>query len=237
MELLVDNRTELKYRDTELGKLKPLPKSVKDPDKFIEDFVKKQISLGEKEGESLQLILQRVELESRAPEETREEVEGHIEAAERFFEHIEKEGDAISEIRDAFLKMKIEKDTNTLNPWLEELGEVLAPLTTDRYMMINLPDASLGGAVRADGLEIPFNLLSIGTKVGLGLALRLSMARYFLEGLEGFLILDDPLVDMDPERQKAAARIIQNFAEEKQVIIATCHPAHSDLFGGHCINI
>jgi exonuclease SbcC len=61
------------------------------------------------------------------------------------------------------------------------------------------------------------------------------MARYFLEGLEGFLVMDDPLVDMDPERQEAAAKVIQNFASEKQILIATCHPTHADLLGGHMV--
>ena len=49
------------------------------------------------------------------------------------------------------------------------------------------------------------------------------------------MILDDPLVDMDPERQEATAKVIQNFAREKQILIATCHPTHADLLGGHII--
>ena len=50
----------------------------------------------------------------------------------------------------------------------------------------------------------------MGTKVGLGLALRLAMSKYFLEGSDGFLIMDDPLIDLDPERQEAASEYIVN---------------------------
>jgi len=233
LDLLVEKRTELKDLNGRLQKLRPLPTSVKDPDKFIQDFEKRQEILKEKESELSGLRIQQAGLEARAPEETQEEMVANIKMAEHHFKQVEMEGEAMKEIRDTFTKVKAAKDSQTLNPWLEELGRVLEPLTADRYKMVNLAQADMGKVIRADGLEIPFELLSIGTKVGLGLALRLSMAKYFLEGLDGFLVLDDPLVDMDPERQDAAAKIIQNFAREKQILIATCHPTHADLLGGH----
>jgi exonuclease SbcC len=77
----------------------------------------------------------------------------------------------------------------------------------------------------------------MGTKAGLGLALRLSMAGYFLKDLEGFLILDDPMVDMDPERQKAAADVVRGFSKNKQVILFTCHPNHAEMLGGNLIRL
>jgi ABC-type multidrug transport system ATPase subunit len=57
------------------------------------------------------------------------------------------------------------------------------------------------------------------------------MARYFLRDLDGFLILDDPLVDLDEERQRAASQVIQGFSKGKQVILFTCHPDHADYWG------
>ncbi len=43
--------------------------------------------------------------------------------------------------------------------------------------------------------------------------------------------MDDPLVYMDPERQIAAASLLNDFAEKMQIIIFTCHPSHAALFG------
>ncbi len=126
-------------------------------------------------------------------------------------------------------------DERTMDPWIGELQKVVAPLTVNRYRMIHFGKNRPPGAERTDGLDVPFQVLSMGTKVGLGLALRLSMARYFLQGLEGFLILDDPLVDMDPERQQAAAAVIRAFSEDKQVILLTCHPLHAERLGGNVI--
>jgi exonuclease SbcC len=58
----------------------------------------------------------------------------------------------------------------------------------------------------------------------------LAMADYFLKEEDGFLVMDDPLVDLDPQRQKLAAGVLSRFAEEKQVVLFTCHPAHASLF-------
>lgn len=237
LELLVNQRAELKQAEMELKKLKPLPKSVEDPDEFIEEYERKQVAAQEKEREINKLRIEKAQMEGQAPTDTREEIESQLTQAELDFIKTEREGEVISEIRDTFQKVEVEMDSQTLDPWLEELGKVLEPLTANRYKQIDLSEADSGKALRADGLAVPFVLLSIGTKVGLGLALRLSMARYFLKDSEGFLVLDDPLVDMDPDRQSAAAKIIQNFAREKQIIVMTCHPGHADLLRRHTITL
>ena len=92
-------------------------------------------------------------------------------------------------------------------------------------------------ACRPDQAELRYDQLSQGTKSCLGLALRLSMARHFLESLDGFVVLDDPLVDMDPARKQAACEILRGFGKEKQVIVLTCHPQHVQLLQGHTIEL
>jgi len=49
--------------------------------------------------------------------------------------------------------------------------------------------------------------------------------------------MDDPLVDLDPDRQSKAAEAIKDFAEDKQLILLTCHPSHAKLLGGHQIEL
>ncbi len=46
--------------------------------------------------------------------------------------------------------------------------------------------------------DLPLDLLSAGTRDVLSLAVRLGMAAYSLEGNDGFLVMDDPLVNLDP---------------------------------------
>ncbi|RLB19646.1 MAG: hypothetical protein DRG63_00560 [Deltaproteobacteria bacterium] len=54
-------------------------------------------------------------------------------------------------------------------------------------------------------------------------------------GKEEFVIMDDPLVDLDPDRRSRAADAIKEFAKHKQIILLTCHPIHARILGGHQI--
>jgi len=49
--------------------------------------------------------------------------------------------------------------------------------------------------------------------------------------------MDDPLVDLDPDRQSKAADAIKDFAENKQLILLTCHPTHAKMLGGNQIKL
>jgi exonuclease SbcC len=236
LDLLIERRKELGELDEKLKGLKPVPDSFEDASTFIMEFEKKEMALGEKKAELTDFRIERAELEGGAPQESREEIEVRWKDAASNFESVRRE-DAIAEILETLSTIRASMDDQTLDPWVEELQRVIAPLTADRYTRVTLDGLDDPSASRSDGVEVPFQALSMGTKVGLGLALRLSMARYFLEGADGFLILDDPLVDMDPDRQRAAAQVIQNFATEKQVILVTCHPGHAELLGGNLIHM
>jgi uncharacterized protein YhaN len=48
----------------------------------------------------------------------------------------------------------------------------------------------------------------------------------YLDGMEGFLVLDDPFTDMDPARRRAAEQCLGEFAKQRQVLFFTCHPEH-----------
>ena len=91
--------------------------------------------------------------------------------------------------------------------------------------------------MRSDGNVIETDLLSTGTLDVLGLALRLSIANYFLKDNEAFLVMDDPLVDMDYNRQSNAADLLNEYSKSKQLIVFTCHPNHADLLGGNRIEM
>ena len=236
-DLLLDKNMALKEEEKGLEGLRSLPESVTSAEAFIRDFKQKESSYQGLKEQLNGLLMERAKLEGGAPEETREEIEVQWKEAERRFDQREREGDAIVEIREAFYRTKEELDARTLDPWLDELEKVVAPLSARRYRTIALTGEDAGSAKREDGLDIPFESLSMGTRAGLGLALRLSMARYFLQDAKGFIVLDDPLVDMDADRQKAASEVVRRFASEKQVILFTCHPHHAELLGGNTIDL
>jgi exonuclease SbcC len=63
------------------------------------------------------------------------------------------------------------------------------------------------------------------------------MAAYFLQGSDGFMMMDDPLVDMDPTRRRAAARCLASFGSARQLILFTCHPSTAEVLGGNLIRL
>ena len=66
---------------------------------------------------------------------------------------------------------------------------------------------------------------------------RLLCAHCGIYNKSGFIVLDDPLVNLDPERQEMAAKCLREIAEEKQVIVLTCHPSHAALLQGDLIEL
>ncbi len=49
--------------------------------------------------------------------------------------------------------------------------------------------------------------------------------------------MDDPLVDLDPQRKKEAAKVLQDFSAARQLLITTCDPDVARLPGGMLIEL
>jgi uncharacterized protein YhaN len=49
------------------------------------------------------------------------------------------------------------------------------------------------------------------------------------------MVLDDVLVNFDPERARAMARTLGAFAREHQLLFFTCHPSMRDLLALHAV--
>ena len=107
--------------------------------------------------------------------------------------------------------------------------------TDGRYTRIVAPlGEDVRGIQRLDGVEVPLAGLSRGTSEQLYLALRFGLVQHFVEtsGEPLPIVMDDILVNFDPERAERAARSIEEIAETCQVIYFTCHettPLHADL--------
>jgi uncharacterized protein YhaN len=84
-------------------------------------------------------------------------------------------------------------DTDLYAGLRENLGSQLFDLTEGRYKMVKMEEGLPAGLLRADDNVLPPDLLSAGTKDVLALALRLSLADYFLCDREGFLVMDDQI--------------------------------------------
>ena len=73
--------------------------------------------------------------------------------------------------------------------------------------------------------------LSRGTREQLYLALRFGLVREFGEHAERLpVVVDEALVNFDPDRARLAAGSFAQLAETNQVLVFTCHPATTEMF-------
>ena len=109
---------------------------------------------------------------------------------------------------------------------LRAADRYLAEWTDGRYERIIAPDGGEIEAVehRRRG-RVPLTGLSAGTAQQVYLAIRLGLVELFAGGGEPLpVVMDDILVNFDPDRAARAARSIEALAERQQVIYFTCHP-------------
>ena len=115
---------------------------------------------------------------------------------------------------------------------IQSAQDIFARLTGGRYTRLATPlgrfEPMVSGTSSAGkGPE----RLSRATAEQLFLALRLS----YIDNLAGAhpslpVLMDDILVNFDDERRSAAARVIAEFAERRQVVFFTCHAATAEAF-------
>lgn len=115
---------------------------------------------------------------------------------------------------------------------IQSAQDIFTRLTGGRYTRLATPLGRfepLVSGVASSGKEP--ERLSRATAEQLFLALRLS----YIDNLAGAhpslpVLMDDVLVNFDDERRWAAARVIAEFADRRQVIYFTCHPATAESF-------
>jgi uncharacterized protein YhaN len=113
---------------------------------------------------------------------------------------------------------------------ISRAAELFSEVTAGRYVRLVAREDGDGKhhgieAIGADGARVDAAALSRGTAEQLYLCLRLAFASNFAGRAAALpLVLDDVLVNFDPERSLAMARAIGSVAAAHQVIVLTCHP-------------
>jgi len=115
-------------------------------------------------------------------------------------------------------------------------SQQFAELTDGRYSCVytqaDAPDTLF--AADAQGREWTAEQLSRGTREQLYLSFRLAVVQDFAESREPLpLILDDVLVNFDPERAQNAVKALARISKLHQVVAFTCHPALREVFQKH----
>ncbi|MBN1837983.1 MAG: hypothetical protein JW820_19150, partial [Spirochaetales bacterium] len=247
-----ERSARLQELDRQLAGLQELPEEYGDAPSFLAKH-------RSREREAQGLREQAAGLEStlqealrHLPEESAEELASRLSEARRHFQKQKRHGAALLRVREAADGILENLDDSSLEGFRHRFGGYVREMSGARYHGAAegslLPEA----LEREDGMTLRYPLLSTGTRDLFSLALRLAMAEYLLAGSDpvggsgriggsgpaaadeqpapgGFVVMDDPLVDMDPERQRLAAAALARFARAQQLVVFTCHPSHADV--------
>lgn len=231
---LINNEKEVKSKLD----LLPMIKEGLDIDAFRIEY--KEVSDRLKTNESVlqQIVVARASHEGAEPTVLASELQDQIDLLQRQKEQKVEEAKAIKKVLVKLDDILSRAPVNPYENYENKLSQYLSILSGGKYQV--LTEGGITPSViknSATNIELPIELLSQGTAGILGLSLRLAMADYYLDGQNGFLAFDDPMVDFDEERQQFAAQCLQQYATEKQLFIFTCHQTHAHQLGGHLINL
>ena len=145
---------------------------------------------------------------------------------------------AIKKVLDKLNEILDRAPVNPYQNYENNLTQYLNTLSGGKYEVATNGDVTPSVIKNSNtNLLLPIELLSEGTSGVLGLSLRLAMADYYLANQNGFLAFDDPMVHFDEGRQAHASQCFQQYAENKQVLIFTCHQSHANQLGGNLISL
>jgi exonuclease SbcC len=209
-----------------------------DIDAFRIKYVEVIARLKDNEEKLKQLELIRANLDGGQPETLASELQDELDLLKRQKDQKVEEAKAIEKVLNKLVEILDRTAVNPYQAYEQNLSKYLNTISGGKYDVVTNEKATpsvINNTITR--LELPIEVLSQGTSGILGLSLRLAMADYYLDGQNGFLAFDDPMVDFDEGRQLLAAKCLNNYAEKKQVIIFTCHKSHANELGGNLINL
>ncbi|OHD74256.1 MAG: hypothetical protein A2177_15045 [Spirochaetes bacterium RBG_13_68_11] len=214
----------------------PLPPGFADAAAFLGEYDRAKPERERAKDGLNALIQERVGREAAAPDQSVEELEEQLRDARVRFDATLSRAKAVDRVLAAVERVAA-SDDGVYAGLADEVARRFAGLSLGAHPGLVMRGRLPSAVKTATGAELPWEWLSAGAKDLLGLAVRLAMAGVSIGGSGGFLLMDDPLVDLDPERQAAAAEAIREFAVRRQTIVFTCHPAHAERLGGDLVRL
>lgn len=238
-ELLVQAASEkqvLMVEKQSLANLPAIPEGMGSPAEFKQRYRLAQEEFPRLSEEAHTIALKKAEL--KFPEASAEDLNRQWIDAKRRFESLLHRANGLRKVLSAI--ERTDGDPKQLfEPLEREFTERMSRLTLNRYGSEGKTVLDPGPARfvhQENRLSVPFSMLSSGMKDAVALSYRMTLADYLIGTRTGFVLIDDPFVNLDPGRQQAAADELRRFSEKSQVLFFTCHPAHAErLEGSHQI--
>ncbi|MTI58424.1 MAG: hypothetical protein FH762_00260 [Firmicutes bacterium] len=236
-ELMVSIGTELKAIKEQLIGLAELPDQYDTAEGFNSSLTRLRKKKEELDDRFTSKREELRDIMAAMPEESYEELLVSRQDYQKRFDRLQKKARDLIKIRAVLHRKLAEMDNNSFDPLVDLFSRYLSILTAGNYQIGDVNNNFQLKIVNEKNSSLPvdINLLSFGTYDGVALAFRLALLEQLFKDREGFIILDDCLVNLDPARKKEAVILINEFAEKYQVIFTTCNPDTADSLGGRVI--
>jgi DNA repair exonuclease SbcCD ATPase subunit len=158
-----------------------------------------------------------------------QELEADLEQARTALVRIEREAGAAArlyQVLDAAARAARERLTR---PVIERIRPYLVDLFPGSEVWLG-EDLDLVG-LRGSDMEEPFDDLSGGAREQLSLLVRIGLAEVLGSSESWPLVLDDALVNTDPERIRRVQRLLYQASRRMQILLFTCHGPLFDELG------
>lgn len=231
MDVVTDLRARWMHLKEEASALAPIPAGYASPNHFIVEMQSRQQRLNQTQEQlsRLRVELGGLQVRLEGQEFSAEELSEKHQSAETRFEHLLMEVKALRRILDVHESLISEKSADPFAKVGSRMVEFLKRLSGGRYVQAEF-DKNLPVTIGNADIRLETDILSKGMKGSLALALRLAYAEVYLSDMDGFLMLDDPFTELDPDRRRHAVELLLDMADGKQTILFTCHPEQAGLF-------
>jgi chromosome segregation ATPase len=169
--------------------------------------------------------------------ETLERLRGERELAETEFNRTEKRAKAFKLLQETLLEAEQEAKEHFFEPVFEKLKPHLQIVFPGANIVMNKQDVEIAHLER-NGVNEHYMSLSTGTREQLSVLTRLAIARMLKERNQpSFVVLDDALVYSDARRFAQMKEVLQEVAQDVQILILTCRKSdYLDLAEGNFID-
>lgn len=212
-----------------------LPAGFATADEFLERWNAQLTQIEELEIEREEKRAELTRHERNAPRRSEDELAEDLRVAERELGREREAGESWLRIQAAFHSVVDAQDP--LAATTDAVDAYLRSITAGRYRTEQVVDGVVCTLAGGPAGEMDVDMLSYGTGDALALATRLGLGKAMIPEGEGVLILDDPLTEMDRERQQCASQAIVEFARTRQVIVFTCRDEDAQLLHGDHVRV
>ncbi len=227
-------KKEIEELENELDGFENIPEEFSDVSEFIDTYEEsrddKRVELMDRRSD-LQEALNDIDM----PDIDSKELEEEIESKEKEFQRSLDKGKAYRYLKDKTEEL-IEEGELIYGKLRKDIKEYFQRIYGDGFDGVKMDEMNIQSLSHPEGYDIPREYLSPGQKDITALSARLAMADYYLGDADGFLVMDDPLVNIDKEKKEKATEVIDEVAKEKQIVVMTCDRSHADMFSDAEIN-